>query len=98
MPESYSLAIPVVSSGSGGMAETIRDGVTGFIQTFRDPAATATLLRSLWEDKRRYAAMSRAARDLYDVEFSENAFAERLALLQAEILEACKEASVVSHK
>lgn len=86
VPESYSLGIPVLSTGSGGMAETIRDGVTGFIQTFRDPAATATLLRSLWEDKRRYAAMCRAARTFYEAEFMESVFSERLELLQAQIL------------
>lgn len=34
VPESYSLAIPVVSTGSGGMAEIIRDGTTGFVQSF----------------------------------------------------------------
>jgi len=95
VPESYSLAIPVVSTGSGGMAETIRDGTTGFIQSFRDPAATAALVRALWEDEARYAAMRRAARRLFEAEFTEQVFADRLALQQEEILEACREATHV---
>jgi glycosyltransferase involved in cell wall biosynthesis len=87
VPESYSLSIPVVSTGSGGMAETIRDGKTGFIQSFRNPPETAALLRALWEDAARYAEMRLAARRLYDAEFTEQVFAERLGLLQATILD-----------
>lgn len=87
VPESYSLSIPVVSTGAGGMAETIREGTTGFIQRFRDPAATAALLRALWDDEARHAAMRRAARRLFDTEFTEQVFADRLALLQATILD-----------
>jgi glycosyltransferase involved in cell wall biosynthesis len=89
VPESYSLAIPVVSTGSGGMAETIRDGTTGFLQDFRDPSATAALLRALWKDEARYAAMRRASRSLFEAEFTERLFGERLNLLQAEIFETC---------
>lgn len=87
VPESYSLAIPVVSTGSGGMAETIRDGTTGFIQSFRDPAATAALLRTLWEDEARYAAMRRAARRLFETEFTEQVVGVRLAMLQETLLD-----------
>ncbi len=87
VPESYSLAIPVVSTGSGGMAETIRDGTTGFVQSFRDAPATAALLRALWEDEAHHAAMRRAARHLFEAEFTEQVFAERLAMLQATILD-----------
>ena len=87
VPESYSLAIPVMSTGSGGMAEIIRDGTTGFMQSFRDPPETAALLRALWEDEARYAAMRRAARRLFEAEFTEQVFADRLALLQTEILD-----------
>ena len=58
--ESYSLGIPVVSTGSGGMAETVRDGETGFLQSFRDPRETAALLRALRDDTVRYNAMSAA--------------------------------------
>lgn len=85
--ESYSLAIPVVSTGSGGMKESVHDGETGFIQSFRDPSATATLLRRLWEDESRYRTMRRAARRLYDAEFTEVVFGNRLEHLQAHILD-----------
>ena len=87
VPESYSLSIPVLSTGLGGMAETIRDGVTGFIRPFKDAADSATLLRALWEDGGRYAEMRRAARGLYDAEYSERGFSKGLALVQAAILE-----------
>ena len=87
IPESYSLGIPVVSTGMGGMAELIRDGSTGFIQSFLDPAETADLLRNLWQDDARYIAMRRAARLLYEAESSERVFADRLVLVQAEIRE-----------
>jgi Glycosyltransferase len=98
VPESYSLAIPVVSTGSGGMAEIIRDGTTGFVQSFRDPPATAALLRALWEDEARYAAMRRATRCLFEAEFTEQVFGDRLDLLQAQILEACREATDVQFR
>jgi glycosyltransferase involved in cell wall biosynthesis len=98
IPESYSLAIPVVSTGSGGMAEIIRDGATGFLQSFRDPSATAELLRALWEDKVRYAAMCREARRLFESEFTLQLLADRLATAQAEIREACGEAAVAGSR
>ncbi len=87
VPESYSLGIPVVSTGSGGMAETVRDGATGFIQSFRNPPETAALLRSLWNDEARYSAMRRAARACFEADFTEEGFADRLALVQAAILD-----------
>jgi glycosyltransferase involved in cell wall biosynthesis len=87
VPESYSLAIPVVSTGSGGMAEIIHDGTTGFVQSFRDPLATAALLRGLWDDEARYAVMRRAVRRLFEEKFTEKVLGNRLALLQATILE-----------
>lgn len=88
VPESYSLSIPVLSTGLGGMAETIRDGDTGFIQSFRDAAEAAALIRALWTDKGRHEAMRRAARGLYDAEFSDQAFTQRLSTLQSSILDA----------
>ena len=69
------------------MAETIRHGTTGFVQSFRDPAETAALLRSLWGDEARYAAMRRAARKAYEAEFTELAFAKALAQLQSTIFD-----------
>jgi len=73
------------------MAEIIPDGTTGFIQSFRDPRATAALPGALWEDEARYAAMRRTARGLFDRLFSEKVVADRLALLQATILDLCRD-------
>jgi len=44
-------------------------------------------LRALWDDEARHAAMRRAARRLFDTEFTEQVFADRLALLQTTILD-----------
>jgi glycosyltransferase involved in cell wall biosynthesis len=88
--ESYSLAIPVLSTGAGGMAESIRDGATGFIRSFRDSSETAELLCALWNDEARHTAMRREARRLFETEFAEQVFSERLAALQVTILDSCR--------
>lgn len=85
--ESYSLAIPVVSTGSGGVAEILQDGATGLVDSFDDLRATAALLRRLWEDRGRHRDMCRAARDKYEAEFTEAHYGRRLEQAQRAILE-----------
>jgi len=84
VPESYSLGIPVVTTGSGGLAEIVTDGGTGFVRSFDDPRDTAALIRKLWSDEPLYRQMRSAARASYDDRFTEVAFGVRIEELLGE--------------
>ncbi len=86
-PESFSLHVPVVTTGSGGLKEIVQQGETGFLQSFRRPHETAELLRALWDDPDRYQHMRESARASYDQYFTEDAYARRLNDMLTEILE-----------
>ena len=86
-PESFSLHVPVVTTGSGGLKEIVQDGETGILQSFRRPEETAALLRALWDDRDRYEHMRETARASYEHHFTEDAYARRLNDMLTEILE-----------
>ena len=75
----------MVSTGSGGMAETVIDGDTGLVDDFRRPHALAERVRQLWGKRADYVQMSRNARQQYEDRYTEAAFGARLegVLLQA---------------
>lgn len=84
--ESFSLSVPVVTTGAGGLAEIVDEGVTGHVRGFNDPRDVAGVLRALWGAPERAAEMKRAARRTYERRFSADAFTERFAAAQARIL------------
>jgi glycosyltransferase involved in cell wall biosynthesis len=78
VPESYSLGIPVLTTGTGGLAELVSDEVTGLIDGFWDIPALASRLRALLADEARYRAMSSAARERYESGFTTRVFARNV--------------------
>jgi len=96
VPESYSLGIPVVTTGNGGLGEIVSDGETGLVQSFGDPRQTADVVRALWDDVPRYAGLRASARAAYVTSFTKEAFAERLETLLEESVEAKRAASGVA--
>jgi glycosyltransferase involved in cell wall biosynthesis len=78
-PESFSLGIPLLTTGAGGLRELLSRGATGFQHDFRDLADAAARVRSLWDDVDQYRHMRSQVRSLYDELFSETAYASDLA-------------------
>lgn len=77
--EALACGLPVVGSRLGACAEVIEDGVTGRLFTAGDASDLARTLESVWRDEKRYAAMSRRARETYERRYT----AERsLSLLE----------------
>ena len=60
--ESMVAARPVVATAVGGVAEIVRDGVTGFVVPVRDPVALAEPIARLLKDPQSAACMGAAAR------------------------------------
>jgi colanic acid/amylovoran biosynthesis glycosyltransferase len=60
--EAMSCGVPVVTTDCGGMREAITDGVEGFVVPLRDPAAMASALQSLWQNKNLREQMGVAGR------------------------------------
>jgi glycosyltransferase involved in cell wall biosynthesis len=60
--ESQAMGIPVVAVQTGGMAEGVVDGITGFLTLTSDPQALAEILLKLASDRNLLRAMSTTAR------------------------------------
>lgn len=69
--ESLSLGIPVITTGSGGLRECVDNGNGGLIADFSDPAALAQTIRSLANNRVRYAQMKARARQTYESRYTE---------------------------
>jgi L-malate glycosyltransferase len=61
MMEALALGLPVVSTAVGGVAETIRDGVSGRLVPTQDPSALAAALIEVVEDADLRASLARGA-------------------------------------
>jgi len=81
VPESYSLAVPVLAAPNGGLVETVVDAATGLTLDVSRVDDAAARVRALWADRERSNAMRAAARAEYDRRFTERAFADRLEAL-----------------
>lgn len=68
--EAMAMAVPVVTTGAGGMPEAITDGVEGRIVPSRDPGALAAAIADLLGAPARRAAMGEAARRRIENELS----------------------------
>jgi len=77
----------VVASGSGGLAEIVREGETGLKVPPGDVGALAESLVRLLENRELAEKMGRAGRDVALTDFSESAFADRFLRLYHRLVE-----------
>ena len=75
--EAMASGLPVVAVDEGGVAEIVRDGVTGYLVR-RDEAAFAWRVDELLSNDRRRQAMGHAARDLAQENWTWDAAAARI--------------------
>jgi phenylacetate-CoA ligase len=59
--EAFAAGLPVVSTGTGDIANLVSDGETGLLVPAEDPAAMAKAVVALLEDPERARAMARRA-------------------------------------
>ncbi|MBQ3659868.1 MAG: glycosyltransferase, partial [Bacteroidales bacterium] len=70
--EACALGRPVIGAAIGGIPEIVREGVTGYLFPSGDAQALGRVLDSVLQlDSEAYAALSAAARRLYETHFSE---------------------------
>jgi len=77
--EAMAAGLPVITTDRGAIAETVRDGITGFVLPDPDPVELAVRLVSLLTDDDLYTRMSTAARSEYEAKHTQAAADERLA-------------------
>jgi glycosyltransferase involved in cell wall biosynthesis len=68
---------PVVATRSGGAAEMVLDGETGFLVPVDDPPALARAVVALLEDPERMAAMGRRGKERAQAVFSQERFIQK---------------------
>lgn len=77
--EAAACGVPAIAGASGGAAEAVADGVTGFVVPDpRDVAEVAERLDEILSDPVRRIAMGRAARERVEAEFSYDVLSRRL--------------------
>ncbi|CAN5850487.1 MAG: glycosyltransferase family 4 protein [Ilumatobacteraceae bacterium] len=78
--EAAACGVPQLAGDSGGAAEAVVDGVTGFVvRTPEDPGAVTEALEALLEDDTRRREMAVASRQRAVTEFSHDVLTPRLA-------------------
>jgi len=77
----------VVASGSGGLAEIVRDGETGFQVSPGDVGSLADALGRLLQNRNLAEKMGKAGREVAVTHFSEAAFAENFLRLYYRLVE-----------
>jgi glycosyltransferase involved in cell wall biosynthesis len=68
--EAMSASVPLVVTSSGGLAETVRDGVEAIVVPRRDPQAVACALTRLLQDHQLRARMGAAARERFESKYT----------------------------
>jgi glycosyltransferase involved in cell wall biosynthesis len=76
--EAMAAGLPIISTDHGCIAESVIDGVNGFIVPKRDPAALATKILFLIEHPDRREKMGAASRKLYEENFTTEHFITRM--------------------
>ncbi len=89
--EAMARGLPVVATRVGGVADTVRAGITGFVVGVRDVASIAGALRALVNDPALRENMGRASR-LVAQEFSVDRMVERTLDLYHEVTGVSREA------
>lgn len=83
--EAMAQARPVVATRTGGIPETIEDGVSGVLVAPRDPSALARAVAALLADPGRAAAIGQQARERVRERFSRASSARKFADLYDDI-------------
>ncbi|MDQ1428813.1 MAG: hypothetical protein QOK39_2289 [Acidimicrobiaceae bacterium] len=83
--EAMRAAVPVVASDVVGNRDTVHSGVTGFLTPFGEPAAAATAIVTLLDDRVRRTGIVAAAGDRLQRDFDVRLMGERLASVYAEL-------------
>lgn len=68
--EAMACGVPVVASATGGLTDTVVDGVTGVLTPPRDPRALGRALRRLLADPSRGMAYGIAGQDRVDARYT----------------------------
>ena len=84
--EAMAARLPVIASDVGGVAEAVRDGVTGVLISPRDPNGLSRALRGLMADPERARGMGEAGRRRVEEEFSSEASVGAVLRLYDEVL------------
>jgi len=79
--ESFSMGIPVVTTGQGALSGLVVDGETGLVDSFAELPQVAGRIEVLWNDERRYLAISARVRSVYKENYSPERFGQRLVEL-----------------
>jgi glycosyltransferase involved in cell wall biosynthesis len=85
--EAMSAGLPLVVTASGGLAETVRDGVEGLVVPKHDPRSIAAALTRLLQDPALRARMGAAARERFEGEYTLDRWGSRMVGAFDEALE-----------
>ena len=88
----YAAGRPVVVTDTGGLAEAVEDGRTGFVVPSKDPDALADRITAVLTLPDRGRALGERAQELSKTVYSWSAVAERTAALYWRLLEPCRAA------
>lgn len=84
--ESFSMGIPVLTTGTGGLKDIVRNGQTGLLMDFSRTNDTAMRIRELWMDSSTYIRMRQQARSDFEERFTEDVFGARLEAIFARLI------------
>lgn len=76
--EAMAAGLPVIASDWPGIADTVRDGETGYLVEDLTPSAFAARMLELARDPARRAELGAAGRERYAREFTQRAFGDRM--------------------
>ena len=76
--EALAAGLPIVSTDQGAIADSVHDGINGFIVPPSDPEAIADRLERLTQEPALRARFAMASRRLYEEEFTEGRMVEKL--------------------
>jgi len=85
--ESLALGIPVLASGTGGLPESVRHGENGYVVDFEDPSSIADRIRRSWAESDLHRGLGKCARRVFEAEYSEQGYADRLCRVFEQVLE-----------
>ncbi len=83
--EAMAFGKPVVAADWRGIRAEVRDGQTGFLVPIRDPVTLADRLQCLIQNSELAFSMGRAAREVYEREYTFEMFARRMEDLFVEV-------------
>ncbi len=81
--EAMSAGLPLVATASGGLTETVRDGVEAIVVPRHDPQAIAAAVTRLLQDPELRACMGRAARERYESRYTLDGWVSRMRAVLA---------------